>query len=226
MKILVVEDDGALREGIADLLRTAGHVVETAGDGRSAVEIGSRDPFDLVVLDLMLPHLSGQDACDRLRTARPGIAVLMLTALGSRKHVIEGLRHGADDYMTKPFAPEELLLRVAALGRRMAAAPATPEVIEVDGCTLDLGRLEATRDDRTVTLTPREAGMLRWLFRHRARAVSRAELLENVWGVRGDLETRTVDAAIVKLRQKVEREPAAPQIVVSVQGVGYAWGAK
>jgi two-component system response regulator RegX3 len=224
MRILVVEDDAALREGLVDLLTGAGHEVEAASDGPAAVEAGGREPFDLVVLDVMLPGLDGHEACRRMCTSRPGVGILMLTALASREHRVEGLRSGADDYLTKPFAPEELLLRVTALGRRLAAAPAEPERIEADGCLMDLGRFQAIREGRAVPLTPREAGILRWLHRHRRRAVSRGELLERVWGVRSDLETRTVDAAIVKLRQKVERRPGQPRIVVSVQGVGYAWG--
>jgi two-component system response regulator RegX3 len=225
LRILVVEDDVALREGLCDLLRGAGHSVESAADGAIAVEVGAREPFDLVVLDLMLPRLSGHEVCQRLRLVRPELGVLMLTALGSREQAVEGFREGADDYVAKPFAPDELLARIAALGRRLAAAPACPERLEADGCIVDLGRFEARRGERVASLTPREAGILRGLYRHRARAVSRGELLERVWGVRSDLETRTVDAAIVKLRQKVEEDPGSPRVVVSVQGVGYAWGA-
>jgi len=225
MRILLVEDDAALQEGLVDLLSAAQHVVVAVRDGQTALELGTREAFDLVVLDLMIPRLSGRDVCRRLRVARPDLGILVLTALASPAHRVDGLRQGADDYLTKPFAPEELLLRVAALGRRLSAASSAPERLEVDECTLDLSRLEGSRDGRTFTLTPREAGILRLHNRHRARAVSRGELLERVWGSPPDLRTRSVDAAIVKLRQKIERDPAAPRIVVSVQGVGYAWGA-
>lgn len=224
MRLLLVEDDDTLREGLDDLLASAGHQVVAVSRGDEAVERGTREAFDAVVLDLMLPGLDGHEVCRRLRIARPGIGVLMLTALGSRQDKLDGFRTGADDYLVKPFAPEELLARLEALGRRLAAQPPDPEILQVDGCTLDLGRLTATREGASVTLTPREAGILRWLHRNRARAVSRGELLQHVWGVRPDLETRTVDAAIVQLRKKVEREPGSPRIVVSVQGVGYAWG--
>jgi DNA-binding response OmpR family regulator len=225
MRILIVEDDAALQEGLCDLLRAAGHAVEAVGEGRAAVDRGTREAFDLVVLDLMLPGLSGRDACSRLRLARPGLGILMLTALSSRAHRVDGLRLGADDYLTKPFAPEELLLRVAALGRRLGPHAAEADALDADGCRLDLGRLQGSRDGRAFTLTPREAGILRLLHRHRLRAVSRGELLEQVWNAPPTLATRTVDAAVVKLRRKIEREPTAPRIVVSVQGVGYAWGA-
>jgi DNA-binding response OmpR family regulator len=138
---------------------------------------------------------------------------------------VRGFEAGADDYVTKPFGARELLARVDALGRRAAALPAEAEVVEADGCTLDLGRAEGRRAERAFTLTAREVAILRWLHRHRARAVSRAELLEHVWGVRPDLETRTVDVTLANLRQKIERDPARPVILVAVKGVGYAWGA-
>jgi len=224
MRILIVEGDASLREGLIDLLGAAGHEVSSSARGDEAAELGVREPFDLVLLDLMLPGLGGQEICRRIRLARPGVGVLMLTALGGRLDKVEGFRAGADDYLVKPFAPEELLARVEALGRRLRSRDPEPETLTADGCAIDLGRLTAERDGASRTLTPREAGILRWLHLHRARAVSRGELLQHVWGVRPDLETRTVDAAIVKLRQKIEREPAAPRIVVSVQGVGYAWG--
>ena len=224
MRILVVEDDASLREGLVDLLEGAGHAVDAVADGRAAVDRGSREPVDVVLLDLMLPRLEGVEACRLLRAARPHVGILMLTARGAHRDRVRGLRAGADDYLPKPFSPDELLARIEALGRRLCAATTEAERLEADGCLLDLGRLCCERDGRRSNLTPREAGILRWLYRHRERAVSRSELLERVWGVRGDLETRTVDASIVKLRKKVERDPRKPCIVVSVQGVGYAWG--
>jgi len=224
MKILVVEDDASLREGLVDLLEGAGHEVEAVADGQSAVERGSAGSFDVVLLDLMLPRLEGVEACKLLRGTRPHLGILMLTARGAHRDRVRGLRAGADDYLPKPFAPDELLARLDAIGRRLCAATAEAERLEADGCLLDLGRLSCERDGLRSSLTPREAGILRWLHRHRDRAVSRSELLERVWGVRGDLETRTVDASIVKLRKRVERDPRRPCIVVSIQGVGYAWG--
>jgi len=224
VRILIVEDELTLREGLADLLAAAGHSVEAFEKGADAVEAGLREAFDVVLLDLMLPDLDGVEVCRRLRRARPTLAILMLTARGSEDDKVAGLEAGADDYLTKPFAVRELLARVDALGRRAAAAPAEPEVIEADGCVLDLGRLSARRDDGVINLTPREAGILRWLHRQRARAVSRAELLERVWGSAGDLQTRTVDMTIANLRQKIERDPAQPRIVLTVTGAGYAWG--
>jgi len=224
MRILIVEDERTLREGLSDLLSAAGHEVIAHENGREAVESGTQQVFDLVLLDLMLPDLDGIEVCRRLRRARPSLHILMLTARGSEDDKVAGLEAGADDYLTKPFAVRELLARVTALGRRAAAVPAEPEIVEADGCTIDLGRLEANRDGEAVSLTPREAGILRWLYRHRARAVPRSELLERVWGSSGELQTRTVDMTIANLRQKVERDPSEPRIVLTVTGAGYAWG--
>ncbi|MCX6900995.1 MAG: response regulator transcription factor [Verrucomicrobia bacterium] len=224
MKILVVEDEPVLRDGLVELLLGAGHSVEAVSDGLSAVQWGLETSFDLVLLDLMLPKLDGIEVCQRLRKARPGLPILMLTARGSEDDKVRGLRTGADDYVTKPFGAKELLARVEALGRRAKAAPTSPDVTEADDCHFDFGRCEAQRGKQIIALTPREVGLLRWLHRHRARAVSRAELLEQVWGARADMETRTVDMTVANLRQKIERDAADPRIVVSVKGVGYAWG--
>lgn len=222
MRILVVEDELALREGLCDLLVGDGHEVEVAADGQRAVELGTRETFDLVVLDLMLPRLDGIEVCRRLRTARPGLGILMLTARQALDDKVSGLTEGADDYVTKPFAARELLARVRAVGRR--ADPGEHDQLEVDGASIDLARLRVDRGEVRATLTTREAGILRLLYAQRGRAVPRTELLEKVWGARGDLQTRAVDMAISTLRKKIERDPGEPRIVVSVVGIGYAWG--
>jgi two-component system, OmpR family, response regulator RegX3 len=224
MRILVVEDEAALRQGLVALLGGAGHAVTALADGPEAVSEGIAGAYELVILDLMLPSLDGLEVCRRLREGRPGLPVLMLTARASEDDVVRGLLCGADDYVTKPFGARELLARVDAIERRSRTLPGEPERLEIDGCILDLGRLIATRGESSEPLTPREAGILRWLYRHRSRVVSRAELLEHVWSAAGDLETRTVDMTIAKLRRKIEREPASPRIVVTVTGAGYAWG--
>jgi DNA-binding response OmpR family regulator len=224
MRILIVEDERTLREGLTDLLSAAGHEVVAHENGRPAVSCGTHEAFDLVLLDLMLPDLDGVEVCRRLRRARPSLPILMLTARGSEDDKVAGLEAGADDYLTKPFAVRELLARIQALGRRATAVPAEPEILEADGCVIDLGRLEVDRGGETVSLTPREAGILRWIHRHRARAVSRSELLERIWGTSADLQTRTVDMTIANLRQKIERDPTNPRIVLTVKGAGYAWG--
>jgi DNA-binding response OmpR family regulator len=205
-----------------DLLTGDGHDITAVGDGVAGVESGLRDPFDLVVLDLMLPRLDGMGVCRRLRAARPGMPILMLTARGSEDDKVRGLMEGADDYVTKPFSARELLARVRVLGRRTPQGESLDEV-RVDGAVIDLARMVVVRGDSRTTLTPREVGIVRWLFRHQDRVVTRAELLEQVFGQRGDLQTRAVDMAIAVLRKKVEADPAKPTLIISVKGAGYAW---
>ena len=222
MRILVVEDEASLRDGIVDLLEGDGHDVKAVGDGALAVDTGLKDPFDLVVLDLMLPKLDGMEVCRRLRGARPGMPILMLTARGSEDDKVRGLVEGADDYVTKPFSARELLARVRVLGRRVQPGESLDEV-QIDGAVIDLARMTVVRGDKRMSLTPREVGIVRWLHRHQDRVVTRAELLEQVFGQRGDLQTRAVDMAIAVLRKKVESDPQNPTLIVSVKGAGYAW---
>ena len=227
MKILVVEDEPVLREGLVDLLTGAGHRVEAVGDGETALARGADPSIQFLVLDLMIPRLDGVEVCRRLRELRPDLPILMLTARGSEDDKVRGLQTGADDYVTKPFGTRELLARVEALARRVRRVESEPaRVLEMDGCRIDLGRCRAERDGETIPLTARELQLLRCLFQHRSRAVSRAELLETVWGSPGDLQTRTVDMTVANLRQKIERDPSRPGIVVTVKGLGYAWGEK
>lgn len=221
----MVEDEASLREGIVDLLTGDGHHVEAAADGAIGLDLGLRDPFDLVVLDLMLPRIDGMEVCRRLRAARPGTPILMLTARGSEDDKVRGLMEGADDYVTKPFSARELLARVRAVGRR-APRGESLDAIELAGWRIDLARMVVERDSGAVSLTPREVGIVRWLYQHRDRVVSRAELLEQVFGQRGDLQTRAVDMAIAVLRKKVEPDPAKPSVIVSVKGAGYGWGVR
>jgi DNA-binding response OmpR family regulator len=228
MRILIVEDERSLREALVDLLSGRGFEVEAVADGLSGVDRGTSGEVDLVLLDLALPRLDGVEACRRMRMARPALPILILTARGSESDRVRGLQAGADDYLTKPFGSRELLARIDALRRRAAISPSDVERVEIDGCTFDLGRCVAQRNADTIPLTAREVGILRWLHRHRARAVSRNELLQTIWGAPAnavdDIETRTVDMTIANLRQKIEREPAEPRIIVTVKGIGYAWG--
>jgi two-component system response regulator RegX3 len=222
VRILVVEDEPSLREGIVDLLTGDGHAVTAAADGVAGVEAGLRDPFDLVLLDLMLPRLDGMEVCRRLRSARPGLPILMLTARGSEDDKVRGLMEGADDYVTKPFSARELLARVRVLGRRSPPTDSLDEVV-IDGTTINLAQMVVTRDGANTALTPREVGIVRWLYQHKERVVTRAELLEQVFGQRGDTATRAVDMAIATLRKKLETDPANPRLIISVKGAGYAW---
>jgi len=222
VRILLIEDEKSLRDGIVDLFKGDGHAVTAAADGVTGLETGLRELFDLVVLDLMLPRLDGMDVCRRLRAARPGMPILILTARGSEDDKVRGLVEGADDYVTKPFSARELLARVRAIGRRAPAGESLDEV-QLEDAVIDLARMAVIRGEKCITLTPREVGIVRWLYQHRDRVVTRAELLEHVFGQRGDLQTRAVDVAIAVLRKKVEADPATPAIIVSVKGAGYVW---
>jgi DNA-binding response OmpR family regulator len=224
LHVLIVEDEPGLRTALIDLVKGAGHTAEAVGDGMAAVERGVDPAFDLILLDLMLPGMDGIEVCKALRARRPEVYVLMLTARASEDDKVTGLNSGADDYVTKPFGARELLARLESVERRKKNGAEIPEEIEADGCRLNLGRCRAERDGATFTLTARETDILRLLHMHRTRAVTRAELLEKVWETPGDLQTRTVDMTIANLRQKIERSPAEPKIVLTVKGVGYAWG--
>ncbi len=228
MRILIVEDERSLRDALVDVLARRGFEVEAEADGVAGLAAAVRGDVDLLLLDLTLPRMDGIEICRRVRMERPALSILILTAHGSEDDRVKGLRAGADDYLVKPFGTAELLARIDALCRRASIAPADAEMLIIDGCVLDLGRCEARRDESSMALTPREVGILRWLHRHRTRAVSRVELLQTVWGAPADaaseLETRTVDMTIANLRQKIEREPAEPRIIVTIKGSGYAWG--
>ena len=223
MRILVVEDNPTLREGLCDLLEGAGHTVESVPDGVAGARRGVDPAVDLVVLDLMLPGRDGFSVCEELRRQRSNLPILILTARGSEDDKVRGLGLGADDYLTKPFGARELLARIDALIRRSRALGSDEPPIEIDGCVIDLARYQACREGAEIPLTRKEAMILGVLYRHRTRVVRRDELLEQVWQSRGDLHTRTVDMTIANLRQKIERDPARPVIIRTVRGVGYAW---
>jgi two-component system alkaline phosphatase synthesis response regulator PhoP len=223
-RILVVEDEPAIAMGLEDDLKMEGYDVEVTGDGSTAALRARGGGFDLILLDLMLPGKDGLEVCRELRRAGLRTPILMLTAKAQEEQKVLGFELGADDYVTKPFGARELLARIAALARRAKSAPVEPEIIELDGCRFDLGHCEARRHHKIIPLTPREVGIVRWLHRHKARTVSRSELLEQIWGANANMETRTVDVTIANLRQKIERDHAEPAIIVSVKGVGYTWG--
>ena len=221
-RVLVVDDDVTVREVVVSYLRAAGHEVTEAGDGESALAAArSRSP-QLVVLDLMLPGIDGLEVCRRLRETGD-VPVIMLTALGEEQDRVLGLEVGADDYVTKPFSPRELVLRVDSVLRR-AVDPAddVPEVLVDGDLTVDSRRREATIAGRPLMLTMREFDLLRFLVAHPDKAWSREELLREVWGWQiGDQSTVTVH--VRRVREKVEEDPTNPTRLVTVWGVGYRW---
>jgi DNA-binding response OmpR family regulator len=223
-KILVVDDDHTVREVAVSYLRAGGHQVADVDTGEAALRAMREDPADLVVLDLMLPGIDGLEVCRRLREQRD-VPVIMLTALGSEADRVIGLERGADDYVTKPFSPRELVLRVDSVLRRAGERGTPDEVVLVDGdLVVDVAQHTATLADRPLQLTVREFDLLRFLLANPGRAYSREELLREVWGWSfGDHSTVTVH--VRRLREKVEGDPTRPVRLVTVWGVGYRWDA-
>lgn len=224
-RILVVEDEEALAIGVRDALEHAGYEVELAHDGPTALERLRNHGYDLVVLDIMLPGMSGLDVLRTVRDERGGMRVLILSALADESDVLRGFDTGADDYLKKPFSPRELVARVSAQFRRRDLDNAPPERLELPGnVSVDLARLEVYRGDEVATLTPREGQILEYLVRNRHRVVTREDLLLDVWNYRSaNVETRTVDIHIVGLRRKVEPDPSEPRLIQTVRGKGYRW---
>jgi DNA-binding response OmpR family regulator len=220
--VLVVDDDPTVREVVVSYLRAAQHEVDEAADGESVAGLMRERPADLVVLDLMLPGIDGLEVCRRLRQVSD-VPVIMLTALGSETDRVVGLEQGADDYVTKPFSPRELVLRVESVLRRAGERTTTEQGRLEDGdLVVDLARHEVTLDGRVLSLTAREYDLLKFLLAHPGTAYSREELLQQVWGWSfGDQSTVTVH--VRRLREKVERDPTMPERRVTVWGVGYRW---
>ena len=225
VRVLVVDDDPTVAEVVASYLRRAGIDVDLAADGVTALAVAGRARPDLVVLDLMLPGLSGLEVCSRLREQRPDLPIVMLTALGEESDRVLGLEHGADDYLVKPFSPRELVLRVQSVLRRSGAAPTgdqLPNRLASGGLTVDVPGRIATLDGRVLSLTAREFDLLVHLMAHPGRAYEREQLMREVWGWDfGD--TSTVTVHVRRLREKVEADPGNPQRLVTVWGVGYRW---
>lgn len=224
-RLLVIEDEESIAFGVRDALEHAGFQVQLAHDGPSGLELARGSDYDLLVLDLMLPGLSGLDLLKTLRAEGRDERVIIMTARGSEDDRIHGLEVGADDYLVKPFSPAELVARITAQFRRRKLDNAPPELLQLpEGIEVDLDRLEVHRPEGTVPLTPREGDILRYLIQHRDRVVSRDDLLVDVWNyTNGKVETRTVDIHIVGLRRKVEPEPGSPRLIQTVRGRGYRW---
>jgi two-component system response regulator ResD len=218
-RILVVDDDPTVAEIVAGYLDRAGFAVERAADGHTAVARAAATRPDLVVLDLMLPGIDGLEVCRRIREQGP-VPVVMLTARGDEDDRILGLEIGADDYVTKPFSPRELVLRVESVLRRVGSPAAPGPWLRSGPLALDPAARRATRDGAELALTIREFDLLAFFLRHPGRVLGREELMHRVWGWEfGDLSTVTVH--VRRLREKIEEDPARPQLISTVWGVGY-----
>jgi len=218
--ILIVEDEAALRATLSDRLRGEGYVVETAADGHEAVEKASNLPFDLIILDLMLPSRSGLDVCRDIRQSGMATPILMLTARHETTDKVVGLKLGADDYVTKPFESAELLARIEVLLRRVPIQIGQG-IHEFGSIRVDVKRAKVTREGKPVYLTGREFQLLRYFIERPGTTIPRKELLQSVWGYVADALTRTVDTHVASLRQKLEANPKRPELIVTVSGTGY-----
>jgi|SRR6266498_264210 len=225
-RVLVVDDDPMVAEVVTGYLERAGFAVDHASDGPSALALASGRSPDLVVLDLMLPGIDGLEVCRRLRSQTGDVPVVMLTALGEENDRVLGLEVGADDYLTKPFSPRELVLRVQSVLRRSTGrrhdVPVAAVPLRDGDLEIDMVAHAVTQDREPLGLTGREFDLLAFLVAHPGAAFSRAELMQRVWGWSyGDQSTVTVH--VRRLREKIETDPANPQRLVTVWGVGYRW---
>jgi len=222
--ILLVEDEEALRITLGDRLRSEGYVIDFAGDGEEGFDKATRLPFDLIILDIMLPLRSGFDVCRDIRQAGLATPILLLTARGQTAEKVVGLKLGADDYVTKPFDRLELLARIEALLRR-APVRSRQGIHHFGSIVLDSRATRVTREGRPVYLSAREFQLLQYFLEHAGATISRDEILKEVWGYDAGTLTRTVDVHVASLRQKLEKDPKHPQLIITVPGVGYRFEA-
>jgi DNA-binding response OmpR family regulator len=222
-RILIVEDEPDIALGLQLDLRDEGHFVEVSTDGEDASRRAREPGWDLILRDVMLPHKDGFEVCRSLRRAKIRTPVLMLTARAQEAEKVMGLDMGADDYVTKPFSPKELRARIRALLRR--AAPEQQAVHRFGACETDFARAELKRNGVPADLTAIELKMLRLFLHSSGRVLTRAQVVHEVWGPNVFLTDRVVDTHVVKLRRKVESDPAAPRHIVSVRGLGYRFDA-
>ena len=222
-RVLVVEDDSAIRNGLVDALKFTGYEVLQAADGSDGLSLAKKATFDLLLLDLVLPNVSGFEILQAAREARPTLPIIILTARGEENDRIRGLRLGADDYVVKPFSVRELLARVEAVLRRSPERPNHVNSLPLANGVADFARCEIRfKDGERAELSEREVELLRYLAQNTGRVVSREEILQRVWRLDPKrLETRTIDMHVANLRAKLRDDPANPSVLLTVRGKGY-----
>ncbi len=220
--ILIIEDEPEMQRGLRDNLQFEGYTVVVSGDGKKGLETLRAKKFDLVLLDVMLPGMSGFDLLKTARTEGITTPVIMLTAKGEEVDKVLGLEFGADDYITKPFSLRELIARVKALLRRTPAPANAPAVsVTIGLLTVWFDGYRAERKGKEVSLSSKEFDLLKYLFQHRQQTVTRDELLQHVWDYAETITSRTVDNFILKLRKQIEKDPSSPKHILTVHGTGY-----
>jgi len=220
-RILIIEDEPAMVSGLRDNFEYEGYEVISAGDGLAGLDRALSDDPDLVVLDVMMPRMSGLDVCKQLKAKLPSMPIIMLTARGQEIDKVVGLELGADDYVTKPFSIRELIARVKAVLRRVSQPPAAPEVYRFNDIEVNIRGNEVRRAGAPVDLSAKEFALLAYFISHPAETLSRDRLLDEVWGYENYPSTRTVDTHILRLRQKLEPNPEEPRFILTVHGSGY-----
>ena len=222
-RILIVEDDPSMQTGLRDNLEIEGYTIDVAGDGEAGLELFTSEKYDLAILDVMMPKLSGFDLLKKAREQGIATPVIMLTAKGEEIDRVLGLELGADDYVTKPFSLRELLARVKAVMRRSerTGKGEAEAVMMLGTLRVDFSTYNATRGSQAVEMTPKEFDVLKFLWNHQGETVSRDMLLTEVWGYNDSITSRTVDNFILRLRQKIEEDPAHPRHIITMHGIGY-----
>ena len=220
-RILIIEDEEGILMPLEDNLKLEGYEVASARDGQQGLSMAMKDPYDLIVLDIMLPKLDGFEVCKQLRQDRVMTPILMLTAKSQEIDRVLGLELGADDYVTKPFSPRELLARIKAILRRVKEPQRGIGFCHFGDIEIDFAKYEAKKKGRPVPLTALEFSLLHFLVQNRGRVVNRNELLDSVWGKDVFVDARTVDKHISLLRRKFEDDPQEPKYILGVRGIGY-----
>ncbi len=225
-RILVVEDEIPMLQGLKDNLEIEGYSVDTASDGALGYEKIMTNTYDLIILDVMLPSISGFDICKKTRKEGNQTPIIILTAKGEELNKVLGLELGADDYITKPFSLRELLARIKAVLRRYSEnkindSPSVKTLTNIGRLTINFNTYQAFLQNKPLHMTHKEIELLSYLYKRKDKVVNRNELIENVWGIDANITTRTIDNFIVKLRQKIEDDPNNPQHIITVHGIGY-----
>jgi DNA-binding response OmpR family regulator len=220
-KILIIEDEEDMVEGLRFNLEARDCTVVAAKDGETGLKKASGEQPDLIILDLMLPGLNGYEVCKKLKESSPEIPIVMLTAKSQESDIVTGLDLGADDYITKPFSILEVLARINALLRRSGSGSTVPEVFQTRDLEIHFKKHKAYKQGNALKLSPREFEILRYLVERRGEVVSRDDLLNQVWGYDSFPYTRTIDAHIAMLRKKIETNPEAPEMIITIHGKGY-----